>query len=41
MGHTMGSYAKAAVVALVIVFIANRTAMGLKYLGPKALAPAA
>lgn len=34
----MHVYAKAAVVALVIVFIANRTAMGSKFLGPKQLA---
>lgn len=41
MGHTMGSYAKAALVAVIVVFIANRTQMGIKFLGPKALAPAA
>lgn len=31
------TYVKAAVVALIVVFVANRTAMGIKYLGPKAL----
>lgn len=41
MGHAMGTYAKAAIVAVVVVFIANRTQFGLKLMGPKMLAPSA
>lgn len=39
--HSMMTYAKAALVAVIVVYVANRTAMGIKYLGPKAIAPQA